>query len=140
MSAASNYTEQNTINAALRGIAYPLPTGTYVSLHTADPGDDGANEVTLAAWPQYARVKAEGEVGPIGSGWTAPVDGETKNANQLTYPSMDGAGEVTVTHWAIYDSPVGGNMIAYAALQTPRSLLEGDIFVFDVHALKVTVA
>ena len=139
MSAASNYTEQNAINAALRGVAYPLPTGTYVSLHTADPGETGLNEVSTAVWPQYARVHAE-QGGAIGSGWSEPVDGVTKNTNQLTYPSMDGEGEVTVTHWAVYDAPTGGNMIAYAPLQTPRQMLTSDIFVFDSEALEVAVA
>lgn len=141
MSAASNYTEQNVINAALRGVAYPLPTGTFVSLHTADPTDAGGNEVSTAGWTTYVRKKAEG-VGAIGTGWTDPgsTGGQTKNANQLTYPSQDGVADVTVTHWAVYDAVTGGNLIAYAALQTPRTLQTGDIMVFDVNALTITMA
>ena len=37
MSAASNYTENNVLNALLRGIPFPLPVNTYVGLHTDDP-------------------------------------------------------------------------------------------------------
>lgn len=139
MSAASNYTEQNHINAMLRGVAYPLPTGTYVSLHTADPTDAGtpATEVQLANWPAYVRRHAEAG-GAIGTGWSAPVDGESRNVNQLTYPSLDGLADVTVTHFAVWDAATGGNMLTYAAFQTPRTLKTGDIFVVDSNALVVT--
>ena len=139
MSAASNYTEQNTINAALRGVAYPLPSGTYVSLHTADPGETGLNEVSTAVWPQYARVHAE-QGGAIGSGWSEPSDGMGKNTNQLTFPSMDGEAPLTITHFAVWDAPTGGNMIVYMPLQTPREMLTGDIFVFDSDSIEVRVS
>lgn len=141
MSAASNYTENNVINAALRGVAYPLPSNTYVSLHTANPGETGGGEVTTAAWPAYSRVEAE-QGGAIGTGWSAPAggDGQAKNNHQLTFPSKDGTGTITVTHWAIYDAPTGGNLIAYAPLGTARTLNTGDIFVFDQNAITVIVA
>jgi len=139
MSAASNYTEANIINAMLRGTAFPLPTFTYVSLHTADPGETGGNEATTGAWPQYARVKAEGS-GAIGDGWDAPTDGVTQNSKQLTYPSMDGGADLIVTHWAVYDAATGGNMLAYAPLQTSRTLKTGDIFVFDIGSLQISAA
>ena len=58
MSAASNYTETNVINALLRGVPFPIPSGIYVSLHTGDPGEDGANEVSPDDWPAYVRKDA----------------------------------------------------------------------------------
>lgn len=64
---ASTYTQTNILNALLRGETMPLPTGTFVSLHTGDPGVTGANEVTTAAWPGYVRRKAEA-AGAMGSG------------------------------------------------------------------------
>ena len=39
--AASNYTKSSVINAFLRGAAFPVPTNTCVSLHTANPGEAG---------------------------------------------------------------------------------------------------
>ena len=139
MSAASNYTEANIINALLRGTAFPLPAHTYVSLHTANPTDAGGSEVTSGAWPQYARVQAE-QGGAIGTGWDAPTDGVTQNSKQLTYLSMNGGADVVVTHWAVYDAATGGNMLAYAPLQTSRTLKTGDIFVFDIGALQISAA
>lgn len=136
MSAASNYTETNVINALLRGVAFPLPAKTYLSLHTANPGEAGGNEVTAAAWPSYVRKDAEAG-GAIGTGWAPPVDGVSTNANQVLYPSNNGASAITITHFAVYDAPTGGNMLCYAALNTPRALQPGDVFVFDVGSLTI---
>ena len=139
MSAASNYTEENVINALLRGVTFPLPSKTYVSLHTANPGEAGGSEVTTAAFPAYVRREAE-QGAAIGTGWSAPTDGVSQNAKQLTYPGFDGASPVTVSHWAVYDAATGGNMLFYAPLQTARTLQAGDVFVFDINALTVTMS
>lgn len=136
MSAASNYTENNVINALLRGVAFPLPTKTYLSLHTANPGESGGSEVSTTNWPSYVRKDAaNGEA--IDTGWNEPVDGVTTNLQQVLYPSHNGASAITITHWAVYDAPTGGNMLNYAALNTPRTLQPGDVFVFDAGSLTV---
>lgn len=140
MPAASNYTRTNVLNAMLRGVAFPLPAGTWVSLHTADPTSAGtpSTEVQTSAWPAYVRRKAEG-AGALGTGWSAPnAQGESKNANQLTYPSHDGLADITITHWAVWDAASGGNMLTFAPFQTPRTLKAGDIFVIDANALTVS--
>ena len=139
MAGASTYTENNILKALLQGITLPLPTGTFVSLHTADPGTTGANEVTLANWPGYLRRKAEG-VGAMGTGWTTPTTGVSANTNQLTYPNNNGAASVTVTHFAIWDAITTGNSLNSAALTTARTLAVSDILVFDVASLTVTVS
>ncbi|HTN66412.1 MAG TPA: hypothetical protein VL051_09550 [Burkholderiaceae bacterium] len=139
MSAASNYTETNVINALLRGVPFPLATAIYIGLHTADPTDAGGGEVDLADWPGYVRKDAA-VGGAIASGWSDPVDGLTRNAKQIIYPSNNGADNVTITHWAAYDAATGGNMLTHAALDTPRTLEPGDVFVFDVNTLTVSQA
>lgn len=138
MPGPSAYTQTNVLNALLRGTALPLPAGTYVSLHTGDPGATGASEVTAGAWPGYARRKAEG-AGAIGTGWTAPSTGSSSNTNQIPFPANDGAGTVTVTHFAIWDALTGGNCLQSAALATARALAVGDILIFDTGSLVVSV-
>lgn len=138
MAAASDYTEQNFINALLRGVAFPLPTTVYIGLHTADPTDAGGNEVDTADWPAYVRRDAADGL-TVDEGWAAPVDGLTSNLKQITYPSMDGVAPVTVTHWALYDAATGGNMLVHGALQTARQLLTGDVFVFDANSIEVSL-
>lgn len=137
MSAASNYTESNTINALLRGVAFPLPTGTYISLHTGAPGESGAqNEVSTSAWPAYVRKRAE-DGGAIGTGWSAPSDGVSANLKQMLYPSNNGVSGVTVTHFAVWDAATAGNCLAYAQLNDARTLLPGDVFVFDAGSITI---
>ena len=136
MSAASNYTENNVINALLRGVEFPLPTKTYLSLHTANPGESGGNEVSTTNWPSYVRKDAANGDN-IEDGWNAASDGTTTNAQQVLYPSHNGASAITITHWAIYDAATGGNMLVYAPLNTSRTLQPGDVFVFDAGALTV---
>lgn len=139
MSAASNYTEENVINALLRGVTFPLPSTVYVSLHTSNPGETGANEVLTSNWPAYVRKDAA-VGGAINTGWAAPTDGVTTNSKQIVYPGMNGASNLTVSHWALFDAATGGNPLAYGALQTARTLQPGDVFVFDIGALTVTMA
>lgn len=139
MSGASNYTEANILNSLLRGVAFPVPSGTFVSLHTADPGDTGANEVSTGSWPAYVRRKAEVE-GPIGTGWSSPSGGVSTNLKQLAFPAQNGAGSVTVSHFAVWDALSGGNVLTSAPLTTARLLNVGDIIVFDVGSLTQAVS
>jgi hypothetical protein len=145
MSAASDYTEVNLLNAITGQAAFPAPGLTYVALHTAAPSEDGTatNEVTNTAWPSYARRNVE-DGGAIGTGWSAPITvgstKQTKNTNILTFSTNNGAGTVTVTHWSVWNaSTVGaGNMILSKSLTTPVNILPGDIFVFDINSLTLT--
>jgi hypothetical protein len=139
MSAASNYTENNVLNAMLRGVTFPLPAGTYVSLHTGDPGETGANEVSTIAWPAYVRKHAE-DGGAIGTGWSASTTGSSSNANQLPFVANNGAGPITITHFGVWDAASGGNYLTGAACTTPRTLEVLDVLVFSPGTLTITQA
>lgn len=136
MSAASNFLENAVISSTLRGEAFPKISNVYVALHTNDPGDAGGNEVTSDLWPAYARQDAA-KGGGIASGWTAPVDGVSKNSLQLIFPVFDGTADLTVTHFSLYDAVTGGNMLVRAPLQTQRTVQIGDVFVVDTQKLTV---
>lgn len=128
---ATDYLEQQIINTHLRGQA------THVALCTADPTDTDANEVTPAAFPSYARQAADAG-GLAGSGWSDPAtSGHTTNVNKLTFPAFDGALELTVTHWIVFEP--SGNPLVYAPLQSPRTLRPGDRLIFDPNSLTVTI-
>lgn len=138
MSAASNYLENQLINCVMRGIAYVPPAATFIALHTANPGDTGANEVTTSTYPAYVRQdSARG--GTQADAWTAPNDGVVKNTQQLIYAMYDGAAPLTVTHWSIWDAQTGGNMLVYAPLSSARTINPGDVFVVDSQKLTVQV-
>ena len=141
MSKFSNYTENNIIESTLRGAAFPVPSGIYLALFTADPTDANitGNEVDTAHWPAYERKDAANG-GAISSGWTAPADGVSSNAKSITYPANNGTGNVTVTHIGIYDAATGGNLLYHAPLVAPKTLLPGDVISFSIGSLTVTVA
>lgn len=143
MSAASDYTEKNVLNSMLRGVAYPLPSKVFVSLHTENPTDTGGGEVTTAAWPAYARVDAANG-GAIETGWSVPAARgraqRSRNNNQIIYEGMNGANPITVTHWALYDAATGGNLLCHAPLNTSRTLQPGDVFIFDRKSIDITMA
>lgn len=138
MSAASDYLEDKIIESVFRGATFTLPAKLYIALHTANPSDAGGNEVTLSAWPAYARQDAA-KGGANSDGWLASSNGTTKNALQLIYPVFDGVADLTITHFSVYDAATGGNMLVYGALLTARTVQNGDVFVVDVQKLTVQV-
>lgn len=138
MAAASNYLENVVVNAVLRGVTFPAIAKNYIALHTADPKDEGNNEVTGSAWPAYARMdSADG--GAVATGWEAASNGTSKNAKQLIFPVFNGTSDLTVTHFSIWDSLSAGNMLIHAKLTSPRTVQTGDVFVVDVKKLTVQV-
>lgn len=138
MSAASDYLENAIYNNLLRGTAFAPPAKIYVALHTSSPGDTGANEVTLAAFPAYVRQDAA-KGGSVSAGWTAPSGGSGKNALQLIFPVFDGAAPLTVTHYSLWDAATNGNCLVIGQLAANRTLNPGDVFVIDTQKLTVSV-
>jgi hypothetical protein len=91
----------------------------YIALLTGDPGEAGS-QVSEAAYQGYTRV-------PIirgAAGWEYK-DGGAKNIPMATWqPNDDGV--VTITHFAIMDSLIGGNMLFRKELPSPIDINTGD--------------
>jgi hypothetical protein len=119
MSDATTYFE-NTIAVLFMGL------NTYVSLHTALP--TAPNEVAGGA---YARQ---------------PVD-FTMAGSEPTVLSNDAIIEFpiatadwgNITHFAIWDAAVGGNMLIRKAVTVPKTILIGDVARFLVGELDVSI-
>lgn len=114
------YTEA-TLNAMADAIgnAVPLAGGTItVSLHTADPGSTGTNEITGGS---YARQTAT--FGTTASG------GSIANTVALNFTSMPAA---TVSHIGIWS---GATFRAGAALTAPQSVSAGQTFTMAIGQL-----
>lgn len=133
---ASDYLENAVVNATLRGASFPTPSALYIALFTADPTDANitANEV-VGGW--YARQDlAVG--GAINSAFTSPSNGVTSNAKVITYPAVTDA-QVTITHYGIYDSATGGNLLIHGPMTTAKTLLVDDVLSFAIGALQISV-
>jgi hypothetical protein len=134
MSAFSNYLEDAIIAWCFTGTTFPTAlTTVYVSLHTADPGDTGANEVTGG---NYARI------GVANAGWTKTTGGTASATNtaDITFPA---SGTVTwsgtVTHVGIWSATTAGNFLYGGALSASKTVASGDVFKFTATNLTISV-
>ena len=136
---ASRHTVENIINALIRGQPFTIPSQLFVSLHTADPGQTGANEVTLAGWPDYVRRDSfQGDTRT--NAWSAvDVGGVSWNQKQIIFPVFNGPAPITITHFGIWDASNAGTFLTYGALLTPRQLGTSQVFVADRNKLGVKV-
>lgn len=137
MSALSDALETSLLNHLLRATAY-TPIGTvYVGLFTADPGESGVT--SEATGGSYARVAVTNNTSNFPQ--CAATGTPTKtNASIITFPTASAAWG-TVTHWAIYNSAVGGAdvMLSHGPLTTSRYIASGDTPKIAAGAVSITM-
>jgi hypothetical protein len=107
----------------------PLTTTAYVSLHTADPGNTGASEISGAG---YARQ------GPIAFANAGSNPTVASNSSIVTYAAATGSWG-TVAYFGLWTALLGGTFQGSGALTTPKPVGNGDTARFLAGALTVTV-
>ena len=130
---ASDYLEDKIRTHLMRTGTWAKDTARWFSLHTADPGDTGANEVTGGS---YARVQRDA----ADANWTAgtATDGTTQNVAAITFPSPTGLWGNPVSHVGMWDASSGGNFLGGGPLATPKNVNNGDAAPsFAINALSV---
>lgn len=85
----------------------------YISLHTADPGEAGAQNTTEIAYTSYARVA----VARNGTEWTVSGS-QVDNANAINFPAGTG-GSGTATHFGVGTAASGAGKLLYKGALTP---------------------
>lgn len=130
MGALSNYLEERIVEHFLRNSAVASPVTVYLALFQTDPGEAGTG--TETAYTGYARQA---------SAWTAlDASGQTKNSATITFPANGNASaSVGITHAALFDAAVGGNMLLHGPLAAPKTLEVGDVLSFAANALTLTL-
>lgn len=104
----------------------------YVSLHTADPGEAGAQNTTEATYTGYARVA----VARSGAGWTVAAN-NAANAAAITFPAAS-AGSDIITHFGVGSDLSGvGNLFFKGALNASRTISAGITPSFAIGELDV---
>jgi hypothetical protein len=121
MSKMSDYLEVELRKHLFRTGSFTKPSELHISLHTADPTDDGSG--TEVSGGSYARVQRD----PLDANWTAAsaTDGVTDNAAAITFPAPTGNWG-SITHFGIWDAASGGNLLIHGALTTPKTVNNGD--------------
>lgn len=123
----SNYLENALINATLRATTFTSPAAVYVSLHTADPTDTGANEITASGYVRKAAT------------FGAPSDGVSTTSADITFDQANTAWG-TITHVGIWDADTSGNLYYHTQLDASKTIDTGDIFKIASGNLTVTLA
>lgn len=77
--------------------------GTFISLHTGNPGTTGANEATGGSYARKATV------------WAAGTEDGVINGSQVTIDVAPG----TYTHYGVFSLVTGGVFVDWQALATP---------------------
>ncbi len=128
MAEFSNYLEDALINATLRNTSYTSPTTVYVGLYTTDPTD--ANTGTEVSGGSYARTAVT---------FGAPSNGVTTNSAAVEFPQAT-ASWGTIGWIGILDASTSGNLLYHTALDTSKTIDNGDIFKISTGSLSVTLS
>jgi len=123
----SNFLETEILDHVFAGAAYTAPTTKYLALFTA-LADGEAGSVTEVTGGGYVRQS----VAFTTSGNT------TSNNAAVEYPTAT-ANYGTVTHVGVYDASSSGNLMAYAALSSNKTIETGDVFRVPSGDLDITL-
>lgn len=102
----------------------------YAALLTAAPADSGGG--TEVSGGSYARVAVNstlanwaGTQSAASTVASSGTGGQTSNNASITFPAPS-ANWGVATHFGIYDSPSGGNLLYWAALTNAKTINNGD--------------
>ena len=120
MAGFSNDTENSLLNYLFAGSAISYANGNfYVSLHTGDPGETGANEVATSV-AGYARKNH--------TSWTTSTAGTLSNNGDITFDTItDASDSATVTHVGIWTAASSGTFICGGSVTTSKTIALNDI-------------
>lgn len=124
----SNYLETELLDHVFTNSAYTAPSTLYLSLHTANPDEDGSGTEVSATGTAYARQTV-----------TFTVSGNTATTSAAVEFPTATATFGTVSHVAVWDASTAGNMLAYAALTTSKTIETGDVLRVPAGDLDITL-
>lgn len=140
MSAASNYTEDRTLDFWLKAnsAATSAPTTVYVGLFTSNPSTGSTSE-NLEAGTLTDEVSGNGYARKAVTFGTVS-GGSVSNSGNVTFDPASGGDWGTITHIAVMDASTTGNVLFYGALDTAKEIQNGDTFQVTTGNLTVTLA
>ena len=131
MSSFTDHTESLVLTWLLTNGTATRPTAWFVGLFTAAPSDTGGG--TEVTGNGYARVAT----GTMTISGTSPTT--ATNAAAIEFAAASGGNWGAVGWAAIFDASTSGNMIAWAALSTARTINDGDVLRIPAGDLDVTL-
>lgn len=113
----------NTANAWLNcirsgGATRTVVAGTFVALHTADPGASGATAASVGDATRKTVAQSAASGGSMAISGTAG-------------PWTNGGTSETITHVSVWDAVSGGNFLYSAALSASQAWASGNTFTLN---------
>lgn len=133
MATFSDFLEDELLDHVFGGSAYSAPANLFFALSTADPLDD-ASGLAEPGVGGYARVSVTNNL----TEFPAASGGTKSNANDIVFPTAT-ASFGTISHMAIFDALVGGNMLAHAPLAVAKLIGIGDTFRFPAGDVDISL-
>jgi len=125
----SDYLADEMLDHVFGTGAFSVPTNIYVALSTANPDDD-ASGIAEPSGGSYARLNFDT--------WNTASGGSSSNNGAISFVTATGAWG-TISHFALFDSLSGGNMLFYSGLNTSKAITSGDTARFKDTALSITI-
>jgi len=124
----SNFLETEILDHVFGAAAYTAPGTMHLALFTSNPDEDASGTEVTTSGTAYARRTVAFTV----SGNTA------SNTGAVEYPTAT-ATFGTVSHVGVMDASTGGNLMAYAALTSSKTISTGDVFRVPAGDLDITL-
>lgn len=106
-----------------------IPATYYIGLSTAAPQINGTGAKEPGSGTGYARVAIT---------FTTPDNGVVHNLDAINFPEST-ANWGTLTHYAVYDSSSGGQMLFFGPLSSAHTVEANMSLVFKPNALEISV-
>jgi predicted metal-binding membrane protein len=124
----SNHLETEILDHVFGGNAYTAPGTLYLALFTSNPDEDASGTEVSTSGTAYARQTV-----------TFTVSGNTATTDAAVEYSTATANFGTVTHVGVMDASTAGNLLAYAALTSSKTIETGDVFRVPAGDLDITL-
>tara|TARA_R110000822_G_scaffold144407_1_gene283028 strand:- start:13536 stop:13922 length:387 start_codon:yes stop_codon:yes gene_type:complete len=124
----SNFLETEILDHVFGAAAYTAPGTMHLALFTSNPAEDASGTEVTTSGTAYARQTVAFTV----SGNTA------SNTGAVEYPTATAAFG-TVSHVGVMDASTSGNLMAYAALSSSKTISTGDVFRVPAGDLDITL-
>ena len=133
MGSFSNFLELELLDQVFGALAYTAPATLYIALSTADPTDAGSG-IAEPVGNNYSRKSVANNK----TTWDTAVAGALANAIAITFPTASGNWG-TISHFAIFDDPTAGNMLAHGSLVVSKQVTTSDTAEFAIGDIDITL-
>lgn len=131
----SDFLELEILDHVFSAATYTPPVTLYVGLWTAALSDASVGTAgSEVSGGGYARVAVTNNA----TNFPAASSGSKSNGTTITFPTAS-ASWGTATYCGLTDAVTGGNMLAWADLNSSKSIASGDTASFSIGALTITL-